>query len=76
MTGTVERAFRLTPECTSVEELRGNLVKEGCSNIDAHLQGSLRKNLAKLLIKDVQTNSRRQGNNDGERPRKIEQGSS
>lgn len=51
MAGTVERAFELAPECRSIEELRAKLLKEGCSNIDAHLQGSLRKDLAKLLNK-------------------------
>ena len=49
MVGTVERAFQLAPECKSIAELRTKLIREGCSNIDAHLQGSLRKDLTKLL---------------------------
>lgn len=53
MAGTVERAFQLASDCRSIDELRAKLIKEGCSNIDAHLQGSLRKDLAKLLKKDA-----------------------
>lgn len=49
MQGTVERAFQLAPECRSMDELRSKLMKEGCTNIDSHLQGSLRSQLAKLL---------------------------
>lgn len=49
MTGTVERAFQLAPGCRSIEELRAKLMREGCTNVDAHLQGALRKELAKLL---------------------------
>ena len=47
--GTVKRAYQLAPECTTMEELRAKLIKEHCTNIDAHLQGSLRRDLAKLL---------------------------
>ena len=46
---TVERAFELAPECRTIDELRSKLVKEGHSNIDAHLQGSLRRQLKGLL---------------------------
>lgn len=50
MTGTVERAFELAPNCRSIEELRLKLLKEGHSNVDAHLRaGVLRKDLLKLL---------------------------
>lgn len=56
MAGTVERAFQLAPECRSIDELRAKLVREGCMNIDAHLQGSLRRDLAKLLKKNAQDN--------------------
>lgn len=47
--GTVERAFQLAPECRSIDELRSKLSREQFSNIDAHLQGSLRRDLRKLL---------------------------
>ena len=48
--GTIERAFQLAPECTSVDELRFKLRKEGHFNVDAHLQGgSIRKELTKRL---------------------------
>lgn len=49
MAGTVERAFQLAPECRTMEEVRTRLLREGLTNVDAHLQGSLRKDLAKLL---------------------------
>jgi len=47
--GTVERAFQLAPGCRTIDELRAKLVREGHTNIDAHLQGSLRRDLKKLL---------------------------
>lgn len=47
--GTVERAYQLAPDCRTMQEVRAKLVQEGYSNIDAHLQGSLRKDLTKLL---------------------------
>jgi len=47
--GTVERAFQLAPSCRSLDELRAKLMREGHTNIDAHLQGSLRRDLKKLL---------------------------
>ena len=50
MAGTVERAYQLAPECTTIEELRSKLLKDGCPNVDAYLQGSLRKELSKLLM--------------------------
>jgi hypothetical protein len=49
--GTVERAFQLAPECQSIDQLRAKLVREGCTNVDAHLSGSLRRDLIKLLKK-------------------------
>ena len=49
MAGTVERAFQLAPKCRSMDELRSKLVDEGCFQIDAHLHGSLRSELKKLL---------------------------
>jgi hypothetical protein len=48
--GTVQRAFQLAPECSTIDEIRAKLKREGHSNIEAHLQGaSIRKDLAKLL---------------------------
>ena len=49
--GTVERAFQLAPECRTMDELRAKLSKEQFGAIDAHLQGSLRRDLRKLLKK-------------------------
>ena len=51
--GTVERAFQLAPECRSIAEIRSKLVREGCTNVDAHLQGSLSRQLKKLLQTDI-----------------------
>jgi hypothetical protein len=47
--GTVKRAYQLAPECRTLDELKARLVKEGCINIDAHLQGSVAKAVRKLL---------------------------
>jgi hypothetical protein len=47
--GTVERALQLAPECQTIEEIRTKLNEEGHSSIDAHLQGSLRRDLKRLL---------------------------
>lgn len=52
MAGTVERAFQLAPQCRTMNEVRAKLMREGCTNIDAHLRGSLRRDLSKLLGKD------------------------
>jgi hypothetical protein len=49
MTGTVERAFELAPSCRTVEELRSKRTNEGFSRVDAHISGSLRIQLKKLL---------------------------
>jgi uncharacterized protein YbgA (DUF1722 family) len=49
MVGTVERAFQLAPECRTLQELRARLLRERHTNVDAHLQGSLRKEISKLL---------------------------
>jgi hypothetical protein len=49
MVGTVERAFQLASECRTFDELRAKLVKEHFTNVDAHLQGSLKRDLAKLM---------------------------
>ena len=49
MTGTVERAFQLAPECQTINELRAKLEREGHSGVEAHLKGSLRKELKALL---------------------------
>jgi len=51
MADTVERAFQLAPQCRTMKELESKLAKEGCSNINAHLQDSLRRELKKLLKK-------------------------
>ena len=50
MAGTVERALQLAPGCRSLDELRQKLMKEGHTNVDAHLAGaSLRGSLKKLM---------------------------
>ena len=45
MIGTVERAFQLAPECTSIDEVKFKLKKESRSNLEGHLQGVLREEL-------------------------------
>lgn len=49
MAGTVERAFQLAPACRSMPEVRAKLVREGFTQVDMHLQGSLLRELRKLL---------------------------
>lgn len=48
-TGTIERAFQLAPLCETLDELRSKLMREGCTSVNEHLQGALRKDLQKLL---------------------------
>jgi hypothetical protein len=50
-TGTVQRAFELAPECTTIGEIRFRLKREGYSAVDEHLQGSSVQNDLKLLLK-------------------------
>ncbi len=48
--GTVERAFELARESTSLEEVRKKLRREGYSQVDEHLSGgAIRSTLKKLL---------------------------
>ena len=50
--GLVERAFQLASECTTIEEIRAKLRREGYPNVDAHLQaGTLRADLKRLLVR-------------------------
>jgi hypothetical protein len=49
MVGTVERAYQLAPGCRTMDELRAKLSKEGCPSVEMYLQGSLRRELSKLL---------------------------
>jgi hypothetical protein len=38
--GTVHRAFQLAPECTSIDEIRRKLKREGHSAVDEYLRGT------------------------------------
>ena len=50
--GIIERAYELAPECSTVDEVRGALRREGYSNVDGHLSGPrIRADLTKLLNK-------------------------
>jgi hypothetical protein len=52
VSGTVQRAFEIAPECRSVDEIRIKLKKEGHVNVDEHLQGSsIQKDLKLKLSK-------------------------
>jgi hypothetical protein len=48
--GAVERAFQLALSCRTIDELRAKLQREGHTNVDSHLQGSLRRELKKLVM--------------------------
>lgn len=48
--GTVERAFQLARESTTLEEVRHKLRREGYTQVDEHLGGrAIRSDLKKLL---------------------------
>jgi hypothetical protein len=50
MTGIVERASKLAPECATIDEIRLKLKREGYSEVENHLQGSsIQKDLKRLL---------------------------
>jgi hypothetical protein len=54
VSGTVERAFEIAPDCTSMDEIRSRLRKEGHHAVDEHLQGgSIKKQLKLTLGKNV-----------------------
>lgn len=47
-TSIIERAFQLAGDCTSLDDVRLKLKREGYSNVDAHLGGaSIRADLRK-----------------------------
>lgn len=50
MSGTVKRAFELAPDCTSIDEIRSRLKREGREAIDEHLQGSSIQKQLKLTL--------------------------
>ena len=46
----IERAFQLAPDCTSVDEIRQKLKKEGFASVEDHLAGgSIQKELKARL---------------------------
>ncbi len=49
--GTVERAYELarSGECASLEDLRRKLRREGHEAVLAHIQGSLARELGRLI---------------------------
>lgn len=54
VSGTVERAFEIAPDCTSIDEIRSRLKKEGRNAVDEHLQGnSIQKQLKMRLGTNV-----------------------
>lgn len=48
--GIIERAFQLTPECRSLDELMRKLEREGYSQVIEHLRGpKIRSQITSLL---------------------------
>ena len=48
--GTIERAFQLAPECSTIDDIRFKLKREGYSEVDNHLQGSsIQRDLKRML---------------------------
>jgi hypothetical protein len=49
-TDPIARAFQLAEDCSSIDEIRAKLKKEGFSNVDAHLMGGqIRGALTKVI---------------------------
>ena len=52
-TNVIERAFQLAPECTTLDELKRKLVREGYFQVSAHLSGrQIRTQISSLLNRD------------------------
>ncbi|HEY0629716.1 MAG TPA: hypothetical protein VGD23_10350 [Sphingomicrobium sp.] len=52
--GIIERAFQLAEDCSTVEQIRTKLQKEGYSSVDAHLMGrSIRADLVRVIRKET-----------------------
>jgi hypothetical protein len=50
VTGTVQRAFEIAPECRSIDEIRIKLRQEGHASVQEHLQGSSIQKELKLRL--------------------------
>jgi len=50
--GTVERAFQLarSGECQTIDDIRRQLAREHCTNVDAHLAGS---SIRRQLVQEI-----------------------
>jgi hypothetical protein len=50
--GTVERAFQLarSGECQTIDDIRRQLAREQCTNVDAHLAGS---SIRRQLVQEI-----------------------
>lgn len=47
--GAIERAFQLAPKCESIREVRKRLKQEHFEQVEAHIQGSVVRQLQTLL---------------------------
>ncbi|MEQ7873617.1 hypothetical protein ABDK56_06380 [Sphingomonas sp. ASV193] len=48
--GIIERAFQLAQDSTTVDQIRGQLRREGYSSVDAHLMGrKIRGDLVRIM---------------------------
>jgi hypothetical protein len=50
LSGTVQRAFLLAPDCTTIDEIRSKLKQEGCESVQEHLQGASIQRQLKLML--------------------------
>lgn len=50
MAGTVQRAFSLAPNCTTIDEIRSKLKHEGFDSVQEHLQGASIQRQLKLIL--------------------------
>jgi hypothetical protein len=57
--GIIERAFQLAPQCSSINDLRGALAKEGYSRFDLQLEGlGIQRELRKVYNQGEGTKKR------------------
>lgn len=64
----IERAFQLAPECGSLEEVKRKLMREGYSQVPAHLSGKqIRSELLALLDPRLKPNGLKRGGQSAER---------
>lgn len=50
LAGTIQRAFTLAPDCTTIDEIRSKLKREGFESVQEHLQGASIQRQLRLML--------------------------